>query len=246
MADSIINIVNRARGRVGFIPLQTGDFDSSSERAPLEARNYALRNLKQIEVCTGEDQKIVSDVTTAASVNEYTLPCAPNRLGEIQVYSISASDDDDIPLIYQTEKQIKQQYNGDFTEIPEGDIYGWFLKTTSTPADKRLAFVNVPDGVYTIRFWHYVDITTTITSTALTTWDAVGDIALEDMIYADIEFSNGNLSLAEAKAIKDQASSMYIAKDLHVNKEVKYGAPYQQGSNGAGGISYTRTGTAFV
>ncbi len=244
MADSVLNIVNRAFARAFKTPLQTTDYDSSTERNPLGARAEFAKAYGELVDWKQEDFKTYFDTNTIAGVNEYTLAFDTTQISGVEMWLIDPSGRNDIPLIYYPEDFVKRQYNGDLSDIESGKPYGWFIKTTATANQKKLSFVLAPDDVYQIRGYYYQE-PSALTASSLTACNRAGDGFLEDHIYAWLMFTNGLIDEAQAKRIESESKMRYCLQDFKVNTRVAFSQPHQHGAAGSGFITF-RNGSVIV
>lgn len=246
MSDTVINIVNRALGRLRISPLSNDEYDSGSEGIQLATRNEFQRVYRYLADLKKEEFKTFEDINTTAGVNEYAPTFQTDKLADItsSVYLIDASGDDDQELIYYPEKTVLHQYQGDLTEIPSGKPYGYFFRTTSTSNVMRLSFLDIPDDTYTVRLYYYVTAAS-LTAASSTVCSTQGDDFLEDHIYAFTAYQKGLMSLPDSIQIQQQSKQKYLCQDFHVNSRSAFCSPYQHGGINSG-ISYTRNGRAFV
>ena len=246
MSDTVINVVNRALGRLRISPLTDDEFNSGIEGIHLATRNEFRRAYQFLADLKKEEFKTFEDVTTTAGVNEYSTSFDTNRFADVSssAYLIDLAGDDDQQLIYYSEKTVLYQYQGDLSEIPEGRPYGYFFRTTPTSNIIRFSLLDVPDDVYTIRLYYYVPAVTLVAADP-TVCSPQGDDFLEDHMYAFTGYQKGLMSLDEATLLQRQAKRRYVCQNFNVNTRYSYQAPFQHGTVNSG-IAYTRTGRAFV
>lgn len=228
MVKQVLDIINDARQLTKDVVLTASEYDSSVEADIAEIRvlfNDAYADLKRAKV---EEFRYEYDVTTVAGQVAYTLPVSTDYISSIYgVRLIDSDEGESRNLEYKSEEWIKTRYPNPDVDIPEGEVFQWWINTTDTAGsgEKELRFYNTPDDVYTIRFY-LQDFPNTLTASQNTECSEKGDEWLKLEITASILESRGFAQAVKWRGKEEKAWKLYKANELKNNKVVRYSMPY--------------------
>lgn len=193
MVATVLSIINSARGRggLGKSPLTASQFDSTGnvDKNITTLKTEFARLYKELALMKKEDFRQLFTVTTAIGVNEYSLTFDPNQIVEIDLRVINIANLSPWTVTYIPENDVLVQYP-DIDLIPSGKPTQWFIKTTGDQSIKKLAFIGIPDAIYTIEGFQNVRAET-LTANSATKCVQEGDLWLEDKLYEMMLLSDG-------------------------------------------------------
>lgn len=215
MVDTVLNIINNARGRAEYSPLSATDFDSGQEAEHLFFKHNFKTVYKKVLQAKGDDTRKTFQFNTIQGVNTYSLDFDFNKLSSLDLYRIDSTGTQDYKLRYLTEAEALLLYP-DFSDIPEGTPEAYFLTVTDTAGVQRLKFINSPDGVYTLKGFTNSN-SNNLTATDMTVCNELADNYIEQYLLAiflaRIEHSRANIEYQEA----DNQWKIYLATQSNLN-----------------------------
>jgi hypothetical protein len=193
MVSTVLSIINSARGRggLGKSPLTASQFDAigNVDKDITTLKTEFARLYKELALMKKEDFRQLFTVTTAIGVNEYSLTFDPNQIVEMDLRVINIANSAPWIVNYVSETDVLNRYP-DADLIPSGRPYQWWIKSTTNQQIKKLAFVGIPDAVYTIEGFQNVRAET-LTANLATKCVQEGDLWLEDKLYEMMLMSFG-------------------------------------------------------
>ncbi len=156
--ETVLSIINSARGRIRLPALTAADFDSGTEGDHLELRNEFMVVYKKLSMAEGFDFIKKATITTNSTSNSYLLPTgiAPEQITSDYMQLIDTGANEDLTLFRMPYDEVERIYV-DLDEIEKGRPSRWFLFPTTTAGSYRLGFINAPDAVYTIQLQAAID-----------------------------------------------------------------------------------------
>lgn len=220
---TFLDIANSVFGQLGDVVLTEANFNSGTTVEPAFAREYLLRAYRELADSGHSDFRETFTFSTVIGQNEYDLSFPLPDIDNESLRIITAGTDDPW-LGYTTEKEILKVYP-DVSDLPSGQPIMWWIKTTNSEAVKKLAFDVIPDAVYVIEGIKKLDPNsiTSIVATDTTLCNSKGDRALEDYLYWQKRYLDGQCSLNEKNMEILKSKSKYFASPT--NQE---GVPYIQ------------------
>jgi hypothetical protein len=197
MATVVIDIVNRARTRVGLGDISSADFMNSLEAEPRQQRQMFNDLYKQIVESESEDLVGNHVITTVVGQRLYPLPFETRFISSDKAMILDGNRKR--LLIYRESPDHIQRLYPDF-DYPEGNITNWYID----PDTRDLAFFYVPNEITRIQF-RAVGNQYTITADDTTACSDLGDnfiyYSMIYFIYKDRQMPLGEVgSTAEEQA----------------------------------------------
>lgn len=236
MTTFIINLVNRALDDIGEVNIATSQFDSGGESHHKKAQSAVEDILFQMYQKRGNYKlKQTFEITTAASQSQYSLGFDSDLLASTNLRFVStASTDPDYPMAYLGEDEALEKYI-DFDNLTlEARPYEWWFQTQATAGVIKVRFNPIPDAIYRVQGFRYLDFTSlgTITALTQTAFSTQGDKVVEK--YVSYQIANSpqynTASVDEQRAKFEDAWSEWLVEDFKENEINSRVIPYQHES----------------
>jgi len=197
MATVVIDIVNRARARVGLGDISSADFMNSLEAEPRQQRQMFNDLYKQIVESEPEDLISNYVITTIAGQRLYTLPFEARFISSERALILDGNSKGSC-IHRESADRIQRLYPA--YDYPEGSVQSWYID----PDTRDLAFFYLPSEIINVQF-KAVSNEYTITADDTTACSDLGDdfiyYSLIYLIYKDRQMPLGEVgSTAEEQA----------------------------------------------
>lgn len=227
---TFLDIANSAFHRLGEVALTAGEFNTGTTVEPSFAKEVLLLAYRELAFSGHSDFRETFTFPTVISQNEYNLSFPFSEIDRESLRIIKATNADTW-LVYASESEILGVYP-DVSDMPSGEPYKWWIKTTSSESVKKLAFDVIPDAIYTIQGIKKADPNSiaSIVATDTTLCNAKGDRALEDYLYFEKRYIDGQIDLELKDRKQMQAKSAYIASNSNQGVSRFVETPRQEGN----------------
>lgn len=208
---TFLDIANIALGRLGEIQLTTSQFNTGTTVEASLPRSVLLTAYRELAFSGHSDFRETFTFPTVISQNEYDLSFPFSDIDRDSLRLIKATNAD-VWLRYASEQEILAIYP-DVSDMNTGEPFKWWIKTTGSESVKKLAFDVIPDAIYTIVGIKKIDPNSiaSIVATDTTVCNAKGDRALEDWLYWEKRYVDGQIDLEIKDKKQLQVKASYIA-----------------------------------
>lgn len=225
---TFLDIANNAFARLGEVQLTATEFNSGATVEPSFARAVLLTAYREFVFSGHSDFRETFTFQTVIGQNEYDLsfPFPDIATDSLRIIKTSNAD---AWLRYASEGEILGQYP-DVSDMNDGEPFKWWIKTTNAESVKKLAFDVIPDAVYTIVGIKKLDANsiTAITATDTTLCNPKGDKALEDWLYYEKRYIDGQMDMETKNKKQFQAKSSYLSSVTNQEQSRYLESPMQE------------------